>query len=399
MRYLYADSEDFPLDYDFLSTLKEFLITSAECMDQLAAVDEQEKSVMDAESLAAERSRTLDLFATTVRQDLDAALVATPNQDLVRDVATEMQAHLTRTVESVKGERERALANLRKGATDRIAEQRDKMRAAVHRFLLKAHVPASSSRFRLELDADGHRYRMFAVCVMPAGLEAKYELSAGTVEEWQTARKVGDLVGELEIQVGLKKKFLTRDITRELAHVDDHYVAHAELAEHHATIGLKKKPDAPTESLVIKMLMLGDTIESEIRRPSERDSIFPAVPADLGKLRRLWTSLERASQKTLSHRASVSEVLLDGEPLFEGRRIAQWIERYVDLYQPIVAEIARRSPSPKELSLKLEHEDGKREELYLRRDDLVDVIGNLDDERMQVFAPLDFFPEVEVEME
>jgi hypothetical protein len=42
----------------------------------------------------------------------------------------------------------------------------------------------------------------------------------------------------------------------------------------------------------------------------------------------------------------------------------------------MVAEIARRSPTPRELSLKLEHDDGRREERYLDRQ-LVDAL--LDD--------------------
>ncbi len=41
--------------------------------------------------------------------------------------------------------------------------------------------------------------------------------------------------------------------------------------------------------------------------------------------------------------------------------------RLVEVFAPVVHEIARRSPSPKELSLKIEREDGSREERYLDR--------------------------------
>jgi len=35
----------------------------------------------------------------------------------------------------------------------------------------------------------------------------------------------------------------------------------------------------------------------------------------------------------------------------------------------------------------------------VRKDDLVELVGALDDRTMQLFAPLDVFPEIEVDMD
>jgi hypothetical protein len=58
------------------------------------------------------------------------------------------------------------------------------------------------------------------------------------------------------------------------------------------------------------------------------------------------------------------------------------------MFAPIVAEIARRSPNALELSLKCETDGGRREELYLRKKDLVAKLEPLTPPARALFAPL-----------
>ena len=50
--------------------------------------------------------------------------------------------------------------------------------------------------------------------------------------------------------------------------------------------------------------------------------------------------------------------------------------------------MARRSPNARELSLKREGSDGRREEFYLKRDQLIEALQPLPREGRAVFAPL-----------
>jgi hypothetical protein len=58
------------------------------------------------------------------------------------------------------------------------------------------------------------------------------------------------------------------------------------------------------------------------------------------------------------------------------------------MFAPTVREIAKRSPNEFELSLKQENDSGRREEIYLRKEQLVSNLQPLSSVGREVFAPL-----------
>ncbi|WP_205633644.1 hypothetical protein [Labilithrix luteola] len=66
----------------------------------------------------------------------------------------------------------------------------------------------------------------------------------------------------------------------------------------------------------------------------------------------------------------------------------KFVVRLVTMFAPTVREIAKRSPNEFELSLKMENDGGRREELYLRKDQLTSKLQPLSSAGRQVFAPL-----------
>ena len=113
---------------------------------------------------------------------------------------------------------------------------------------------------------------------------------------------------------------------------------------------------------------------------------------DLPKIEALWQRLEEACAHTLERKQKVDSVVLDGHDVFEDERVAAFINAFIAQYAPIVGEIARRSPAPRELSLKLEHEDGRREEIYLKKDQLASYLVGLDAEVVEQFGRLEILP-------
>ena len=79
---------------------------------------------------------------------------------------------------------------------------------------------------------------------------------------------------------------------------------------------------------------------------------------------------------------------LDGNPVFEGGLVIPFVVRLVTMFAPTVREIAKRSPNEFELSLKQETDGGRREEVYLRKDQLVSKLQPLSSVGREVFAPL-----------
>ncbi len=58
---------------------------------------------------------------------------------------------------------------------------------------------------------------------------------------------------------------------------------------------------------------------------------------------------------------------LSGKDVLEEKLIFELMQKVAELFAPTVAEIKKRSPSEKELSLKAEDDKGVRSEIYLKK--------------------------------
>lgn len=395
-KYLYADSDPFPFDYDFLATLRGFLQCAAGCLVATGEVDRLRDLQQEKSDAVAHEIEHLDAFESQVVQMIDRMAQA---GGAVGEAARQLSATATRLVHEAKATQKAELGRLDGQASAELESARSVIRQAVGKFFTDHHFDFNKSRFRVALEDGG--YVMRAVCQSPANVEIAYRLDVARSEGWSHPRKVADIVGtEMDLQVGMKKKFLARDLTREIVRIDDYYVSSADIDAEHAEVHLRKKPDQSADAFVLTMERSEDGTEMEIIRPTHEDSSpFPAVPDDAQKLQRLWNALARASAETLEHRQAVDWVKIDGKDLVEQDLVALMIDRYVDLYAPIVQEISNRSASQKELSLKRELANGRREEVYLKKEELAELLSSLDEDRLRLFARLEVFPTVSLDVD
>jgi hypothetical protein len=132
-------------------------------------------------------------------------------------------------------------------------------------------------------------------------------------------------------------------------------------------------------------------LAADVVHPGDPNALMvpaAAEASDLPHLDRIWTALRAMFDDILEERGEVMGVLLDGEdPLPRGRG-QDLVERIVSVLAPTALEVARRSPNSQELSLKREGPDGRREEFYLKRSELVAALQPLPREGRAVFAPL-----------
>jgi len=401
MRYLYADSEPFPLEYDFLATLRGFLECGATCLGAVASIETQD-ALVDTEKANNERQHlALDRYAKDALGGLESAHGSNPLKEAIDTAHSQMEESLRRTVASAKDTVDGSLRQVEQAARSRIDGQGETIRNALERFLLKERLEVEDTFFELTLENDG--YVISAMCRMPEGLSVQYQLDARRRDEWTRPRKVSEIAGELQIQVGMKKKMFAKNLSVEHAKVGDWALVAATLGATRASITLRKRPDSDKDTTIITLRRTESGVRGDVRRGvelgQERESMFPTADEDASHLAELWDNLEGECRATLAHRDSVRAIRLDGEDILEGTQVTTFVERYVKMYTPIVEQIAKRSPSSKELSLKVEHADGKREEIYLRREDLADVVAPLDDQQMKVFAPLDFFPTIDIDFD
>ena len=154
----------------------------------------------------------------------------------------------------------------------RIDEHRATIRERIGEFLLGGHFDVADARFRLRF-TDG-RYRLWATVVVPPALGIGYQLAADQLPEWNEARRLGAFVGEIELQVGMKKAWLSRDLTREVVQIHDHVLAAAVLDKSRAEIHLRRRAEGPSDALVLYLQRgeagLGAVIDGRARPTSPR---------------------------------------------------------------------------------------------------------------------------------
>ncbi|MBW2465158.1 MAG: hypothetical protein JRH11_26145 [Deltaproteobacteria bacterium] len=400
MRYLYADSESFPLDYDFLATLRGFIECGAACLNADAAIDARRTAVTNEQSRIKRSHGALDRYLKDGRGALEAAHKSNPLKEATALVNGRAIAAIAEAVSAEKTSLDDRLAQFEREAKSKVDSQGESIRIALERFLLKERLEVEETFFELALEDEG--YAISAVCQMPEGLSVTYQLDAQRKEEWQGPRKMTEFVTDLEVTLGMKKKFLGKTLVPEVVNVGDWALVAATLGNGRASFTLRKRPDSDRDTTVISVTRDGDgRIGGEVRRGVEKgedeQSRSPRAGEDHDKLIRLWKSVEVRCLGALAHRESAHDFRLDGGDLLDDGQVVEFVQRYVRMYQPFVEQIALRSPSSKELSLKIEHDNGHREEIYLRREDLADVVAGLGDAQMKCFAPLDFFPEIEVD--
>jgi hypothetical protein len=98
--------------------------------------------------------------------------------------------------------------------------------------------------------------------------------------------------------------------------------------------------------------------------------------------------LKKSIGPATEHKTRVVSIHLDGEEIFVADKVLALVMRLIQMMAPTVAEIARRSPNQQELSLKIEHDGGRREEIYVKKADLVSKLIPLAPPEVAVFAPL-----------
>jgi hypothetical protein len=386
MRYLFGDSTPFPLPFDFLRTLEAFVSAGTRVV-----LLEHEARAVAADAFSAQRERAegleaLGRFHAAVLQSFAGA--ALPQHPYAFEYTQRLAEHAALLVD----ERRRVVQEADGADAARVRSERERADGEIGRllrtFFQDARLPVAGTWLESSL-VDG-RPEARASLTHPEGIGVSFTLGTARAPSWSAPRRVADLVGHLELVVGIKKSWIGGKVRREPVRLDDWVVGSAEISAAAATIALRRKPDQK-DTLVFKLRRDAGGLAADVEHPSDPNAgLLPqaADPADLPHLERLWTALRATFDEVLEERAAILRVSLDGEDAVGNRRGQELVARIVGVLAPTTLEIARRSPSARELSLKREAVEGRREELYLERAALLAALAPLSPEGRRLFAPL-----------
>jgi len=400
-RYLYGDSEPFPGGYDFLAALRVFVQASSKALLLAHEADELERSLGER---AQDHLHAIEALQTFFSGASDLILERATRSSAPQVVGP-YAGQLADTIEAMGAQARAVRAKELDGAsvevTSRIREKRTEIRKVVGEYLLGDPLPVVS--WALSLSLAGTSPNGQAVLEHPGDLSTSVSIDLGraassTEGTWARPRRIGDIAPGLTLQVGFKKAFLRSSVQPDVVTLDELVIGSIEVGPDSMELHLRRRLDAPRDAFVVTV----DPTESgrplvKITRMDERgggnsDAPFESQGEEAGRILELNSVLRRECANLIQFRKRLLSAQLDGHEVFERGLVQVLLTRIADRMAPVAAEVSRHSPNPSELSLKLEREGGRREEVYLRKADLVQMVSGLTPEAQQLYAGLAFLP-------
>ncbi len=394
MRYLYGDSDPFPPQYDFLAALDVFCAQAARIVRLEAEARAFRVAAQEAATLRGRAVDDLEAFhreavgalVDGARDSAQAAVTEYVRQ--LGDLATRIVA-LSRqsAVETSERELRAAIAE----GTTRSVEVRD----ALEKLLIAVRLPVTESRVTMTLSGTTNEFAgMFA---HKGGLVASFALGTKDLAEWQGPRHVRDFAQDVSLPVGIRRSLFKRTIAPETISLDEYILGGFELRDDQADLRLRKKPEQP-DSLLFTIRRIEDRVRAEAHHPddAEADDGLPPLLDDTSaaEVERLWQLLRKASLPVMQNKKRIVTLELAGSDVFASGDGTKVVALIVDAIAAITTEVQRRSPNKEELSLKLENDAGRREEIYLRTENLRAALATVPAPERAVFDALGLAPTV-----
>ena len=391
MSFLYGDSAPFPLGYNFLATLEVFM-TAATRIVQLES--DARDLARQSEEMAAGRVKgleALDQFHNVVMR-----AVQDTAQKVQHAHALEYAAKVAQFASSYVDEHRRATLNANESAAAQSRSENDRrvveQRQQLEGFLKIAKLPVLATKVAMQLVTEGKdtRHQMSAVFDNPDGIQTAFGLNAARAAAWAMPRKVSELTQGVELSVGIDKSWLRGTVTPKQVSVDDWIITQFDSSDDAFTLTLRRKL-TERETLHFELRRTEQGLTGIVEHPGQTnaEALNGQLSAqDIAALERLWQALRLAARDVMDHKEQLVTVSLDGNPVFEGGLLIPFVVRLVAMFAPTVREIAKRSPNEFELSLKQENDGGRREEIYLRKEQLVSRLQPLSKIGREIFAPL-----------
>ena len=393
MRFLFGDSTPFPLGYNFLATLESFMSTATRIV-QLE--NETANSRSSIEVTAANRVKgleALEQFHNVVMravQDTAQKVQHSHALEYAQRVAEYASQYVEEHKRATLAANERESMQLRADHDRRTSEQRQQLEI----FLKVAQLPILKTKLSIRLIGEQRgeqRHTMSAVFDNPDNMQTAFTLDANKAAGWQNPRKVGDFMQGVDLLVGVEKSWLRGTVTPKQERVDDWTITQADMSDEALELTLRKN-FKEKEMLVFHIRKVEGVLSGTVEHPGvpgQEANVGTAMQhSDLVQLDKLWAGLRNASRDAIQHKEQLLGVLLDQQPVFEGGLVLSFVVRLIAMFAPTVREVAKRSPNEHELSLKIEHDGGRREEIYLRKDTLINALQPLPAAGRAVFAPL-----------
>jgi hypothetical protein len=393
MRFLYGDSTPFPLETNFIETLKAAVQAAASLLRADQGLQVGQTRVEGAQSNAVKDAWRLDEMARTVLSSLEPHLTDAEAPQL-GVVASQLVKAAHPVFEAAKAE-----ITLRRDATLRevetqMVEHRDTIPKALEAFFAGHELPGMSSRF-LWKGGPGDEPGALVTRVSTAfGLEALLTVELPPASLFHRAFKLGELDKGARLRLQTASGWIRKGTELKSAPIDLFTLTEAAISPESASFVLRRpgKPPQPGVEVVLRAEgQLGPIMRSvgPGGEPADDPIALDGVETTMAKkvLSRVEEELRALARSGGRH---LEKATFEGASVRDLERTTALARRFIDAVAPLTHEMRRRASSASELALKCELASGRREELYVDRKQLIACFHDLDDERRAFFDVLGF---------
>lgn len=395
MRYLYGDLTEFPLQENTLALLERFVEMAVDVLRLDHDIDGARESIEEDRSFLAEALSDIDDFRSCVKESIEATVSGRPEDDVVSVLA----GGLVDKVDGYVGEgRNKLVATVEQRIQQTEQEIGARSRSIFSRlktFFMDSGVPISCNALHCKLE--GSAYRASAEIVDVTGVRCVFTLNTSASDLFSTPKRFGDVVpGRQELPVGTRRARFKKEPVIETMRIDDALLSQVADAEDHGEFKLARAKGSGSDGLLVK-IGKGDDPAMEVFRV-EADGARYAVAGEVlssdarAVLQEFWKQIFPHVVALYRAREDISHIAIDGKDVIQHRLARELIDRLVRLLAPTVREIDARSPAVEELCLKIEHEGGRREEIYIPKDRLSRMVAKLPAGLQALFSPLGVTP-------
>lgn len=394
--FLYGDSQPFPEGYDFLADLRAFVAAASSALKLSAEADALEESLGDRAQEHLHAIEAIQVFFENVTNLISDRAARSGAPQIIAPYARELLEQVEAIGARAKQARAHDLDADSVRVTSSIHEHRTTLRSVVSSYLLTD--PFKTLSWAMSLNLGGTAPHGQVVLSHPDELTTSFTVDVIGSGGWSRPRKVGELCPGLTLQAGFKKAFLRSSLHPDIHTLDDFYIGDIELGPDSMEVHLRRKPGAPRDAFVIDLdvdehgVSVAKVTKRNDKQGGESEAPHTSDDDDTRLIEQLAVVLRRECTPLLRQKRRLVFAHLDGHDIFERGLVRQLFERAVARMAPTAQQVAMHSPNPAELSLKVEREGGRREEIYLRKDELVEMITPLPPEAQVLFEPLGFLP-------
>lgn len=395
MVHLYGDLTEARCQEDTLRLLQRVINMSVEVLKLYLEAERTHQEAQLDKELLLKKVEHIESFRNAVQKTIDAEAATRAHDDVVGLLANAISDLLT---QQVKG----SAAQIAAKVEDRIRESKAKYDllanqafAVLKNFFMSSGVPAT--RGTLQCGLNELEYRARSEIVDASGITCSYSLNTGRSDFFSAPRRFGDLVaGKLEVPIGTKRVWLKKQPAPETIRIEDAVLTNLVDGDDSAEFRLGPRPSYGVDGLLVRVSKSGPD-DLQVFRLDVAGKASPIPPelfsrVHLDALFRFWKKLSPSVLALYNARENLLSLSVEGKDVVEGRLYNDVVLRLVQYLAPLIKEVQVHSTNAEELCLKVEREEGRRDEFFVRKKTLLDRLAELPDSLRNLFAPLGLGP-------